>query len=257
MNTRNLCRLLLMGCCCYCLMACGEDNGPLSLINTEGNETLIDITSNTLQLSPFSEGESFYINGGDGAYTIDNNNEKVVAFSYDGRTLTLRPIAQGSAVITIQDHDNHTYQLQVEVTYPQQTFEVMGVDAQAIGDELTQMETELLEEQIKSDIYVGIGGTFAFTYMVPDSTEGEVEMIPTGSQLSRKGVFQSGVKYAEDGTPYEAMTIHLTSGDEVVYSWYQASPDSSYRLTEDVTERYRQEYPKVQNAYAIQIISKK
>ena len=133
----------------------------------------------------------------------------------------------------------------------------MGVDAQAIGDELTQMETELLEEQIKSDIYVGIGGTFAFTYMVPDSTEGEVEMIPTGSQLSRKGVFQSGVKYAEDGTPYEAMTIHLTSGDEVVYSWYQASPDSSYRLTEDVTERYRQEYPKVQNAYAIQIISKK
>ena len=90
MNTRNLCRLLLMGCCCYCLMACGEDNGPLSLINTEGNETLIDITSNTLQLSPFSEGESFYINGGDGAYTIDNNNEEVVAFSYDGRTLTLR-----------------------------------------------------------------------------------------------------------------------------------------------------------------------
>lgn len=254
MNAQSLYKLLVVGCCCYCLMACGEDNGPLSLINTEGNETLIDITGNTLQLSPFSKGESFYIDGGDGAYTIDNNNDEVVTFSYDGRILTLCPVAQGSAVITIQDHDNHIYQLQVEVAYPKQTFEVTAVDAKAIGDDLTQMETELLQEQIQSDIYVGVGGKFAFTYMVPDSTEGEVEMIPVGSRLSRKGVFQSGVKYAEDGTLYEAMTIHLTSGEEVIYSWYQVPSDSSYVLTQDVTEYYRLEYSKVQEAYAVSIL---
>ena len=82
MNAQSLYKLLLVGCCCYCLMACGEDNGPLSLINTEGNETLIDITGNTLQLSPFSKGESFYIDGGDGAYTIDNNNDEVIIPSF-------------------------------------------------------------------------------------------------------------------------------------------------------------------------------
>ena len=194
MKTRTLCKIWVLTCCSLCFIACGDDNEPLSLINTEGNETLIDITSNTLQLSPFSEGESFYINGGDGAYTIDNSNEEAVKFSYDGRTLTLLPVAQGKAIITIQDRDNNTYQLQVEVTYPQETYRVSGVKASAIGDDLTQMETQLLQGQIASDIYAGIEGKYVFTYMVPDSTEGR---IPKQFQVSGQRI----ALYRDEGTP--------------------------------------------------------
>ena len=260
MKTRTLCKIWVLTCCSLCFIACGDDNEPLSLINTEGNETLIDITSNTLQLSPFSEGESFYINGGDGAYTIDNSNEEAVKFSYDGRTLTLLPVAQGKAIITIQDRDNNTYQLQVEVTYPQETYRVSGVKASAIGDDLTQMETQLLEAQIAADIYAGIEGKYVFTYMVPDSTEGEVEMIPERNILPikepKKGVFQSSSKYQDNGLPYIEMKVHLTSGEDIVYSCYNTDIDSTYLFVQDVTDAYRTEYPKVEQALSFQYLQR-
>ncbi len=254
MNTRSLCKILLLSFGSICFVACGDDNDPISLINTLGDETLIDLTSNTLTLSPFSEGESFYINGGDGAYTIDNSNASVVSYAYDGRTLTLIPLSQGSAVITIQDRDNNTYQLQVVVAYPTESFEVVSVDAEAIGSELTQMETTLLEQQMVNDLYVGVGGEFRFTYTVADSTQGELEMLPAGSVLSLKGVFQSATKYFDTGVRYTEITVSLTSGANAVYACYPADADSTYTLAQDVTELYQGTYPKVEQAVTYQNI---
>lgn len=254
MNTRDLCKVILLAFSSFCFVACGDDNEPVSLIHTGGNETLIDLTSNTLTLSPFSSGESFYINGGDGAYTIDNSNEEVVNFAYDGRTLTLKPLAQGEAVITIQDRDNDTYLLRVVVSYPTESFEVLSVAAEAKGNELTQMETTLLQQQMETDLPVNVGGQFRFTYMVPDSTQGELEMVPAGNALPLKGVFQSATKYFETGTPYTEITVSLTSGDKFVYACYPANADSTYTLAQDVTERYKSAYPKVQQAITYQYI---
>ena len=58
MNTKKLCKVLLMAACACCLAGCGDDNDAISLVNTQGNE-LITNNGTYFKLSPFSSGDTF------------------------------------------------------------------------------------------------------------------------------------------------------------------------------------------------------
>ena len=66
-------------------MACKDDHGPIYLVSATDHQ---QITDGQLEISPFSKGEKFLIRGGEGNYTIKNENKEIVDYRYDGDTLT-------------------------------------------------------------------------------------------------------------------------------------------------------------------------
>lgn len=249
MNTKKLCKVLLMAACACCLAGCGDDNDAISLVNTQGNE-LITNNGTYFKLSPFSSGDTFYISGGDGAYSISNSNEAVVRFSYDGQTITFYPVGPGSSQVTIQDHSGNLYTLTVEVAYPEERFMVNSQTVSIIGGGLTQNETTTLQIRAAEELPVQLGGEYHFVYMAADSTNGELNMYKSPNDFPTTGVFQKQEKYKEDGTRYEQLNVTLASGETVIYAFskYISNTDTLYTFQQDVTDKYKTEYPALEEA---------
>ena len=249
MNTKKLCKVLLLAACTGCLAGCGDDDDAISLVNTQGSELLSD-NGTSFKLSPFSSGDAFYISGGDGAYSISNTNEAVVRFSYDGQTVTFYPVGPGTSHVTIQDHSGNLYTLEVEVAYPEERFVVNSQSVSIMGGSLTQDETAALQIRTIEELPVSIGGEYHFVYMAPDSTNGELNMYKSPNDFPTTGVFQKQEKYKEDGTRYEQLNITLASGESVVYEFNKhiSNTDTLYTLQQNVTDKYKTEYPALEEA---------
>lgn len=262
--------MLAIGACC--LSACGDDDESIRLTPTDENQQPIS-SDYTLQLSPFSEGESYYIYGAETPFTIENSNKEVVEVIEGNSTLTFKPLLQGESIISIRDAKSHVYFLKIKVAYPSRSFHVIGLRAEVIGDEITQKEERELSERILKNMHVSLDGEYFFSYMVPDSTEGEVIIYPSSTAQAQKGTFQQEVKYDENGKTYQQLSIQLTSGEKFYYAlsvsgttqtitsadydeWsLSANTDSLvYGLKEDITEKYQTDYPKLEKAYATQFI---
>ena len=91
--------VLAIGACC--LSACGDDDESIRLTPTDENQQPIS-SDYTLQLSPFSEGESYYIYGAETPFTIENSNKEVVEVIEGNSTLTFKPLLQGESIISIR-----------------------------------------------------------------------------------------------------------------------------------------------------------
>lgn len=264
-----MCMLAISACC---LSACGDDDESIRLTPTDENQQPIN-SDYTLQLSPFSEGESYYIYGAETPFTVENSNKEVVEVIEGNSTLTFKPLLQGESIISIRDAKSHVYFLKIKVAYPSRSFHVIGLRAEVIGDEITQKEERELSEIILKNMPVSLDGEYYFSYMVPDSTEGEVIIYPSATTQAQKGTFRREVKYDENGKTYQQLSIQLTSGEKFYYAlsvsgttqtitsadydeWsLSANTDSLvYGLKEDVTEKYLIDYPKLEKAYATQFI---
>lgn len=122
---------------------------------------------------------------------------------------------------------------------------------------------------------VSLDGEYFFSYMVPDSTEGEVIIYPSSTVQAQKGTFQQEVKYDENGKTYQQLSIQLTSGEKFYYAlsvsgttqtitsadydeWsLSANTDSLvYGLKEDVTEKYQTDYPKLEKLTPLSLSNK-
>ena len=82
-----MCMLAISACC---LSACGNDDESIRLTPTDENQQPIN-SDYTLQLSPFSKGESYYIYGAETPFTIENSNKEVVEVIEGNSTLTFKP----------------------------------------------------------------------------------------------------------------------------------------------------------------------
>ena len=100
-----MCMLAISACC---LSACGDDDESIRLTPTDENQQPIS-SDYTLQLSPFSEGESYYIYGAETPFTIENSNKEVVEVIEGNSTLTFKPLLQGESIISIRDAKSHVY----------------------------------------------------------------------------------------------------------------------------------------------------
>lgn len=132
--------------------ACSDDDySPVTLVYANNSDSLLINENNTLLLNPFSEGETFRIQGGNGVYTIDNANKDIVRCDYDGKTLTFVPVGMGTATVVISDLVGNSYLLTIQIENPKATYTLGSVDAKITAEEMTQGDINRLKARILED----------------------------------------------------------------------------------------------------------
>lgn len=254
---------ILITCCAALFTACSDDDySPIILIGATDESPAINEESNTLTLTPFSEGASYLIRGGDdGRYRIDNANEETVRCDYNGETLTFVPQSRGEARITISDRSGNSYELTIFVEYPSYLLKVMEIKASVEAPLMTQEDAQTLETEIIGESPVSKDCLYIFTYEDKDGTKGNVTISPYGNEDSKTAVFSSEIKYTEDkGTPYVEYTITFARNETKVlkmmpYADYSRESDiEPMALIEDVTDKYTSSYPQLEKAELIQTL---
>ena len=232
--------------------ACGDDYVPMQLVSPTDTSVMFTAEKNTLTLYPYSEGVSLKILGGEGRFVIDNSDDKVVSYQYDGETLTLRPEGVGSAVITITDRAGGVFELTVNVNYVTATYDVVSQSAVITGEDMTQGEMAKLTAEIISDMGVAIGGRYEFMFHNEACTEGIATIYPTDSQSGvRYGNFAQKNLFTPDGQEYLATTLNIGS-ETYEFSMMKNDAGEVTELRRDVTARYKASYPALESAYAVQ-----
>ena len=224
-----------------------EDYAPIQLQVLNSQEQL---DNNTFQLNAFSEGESFAIIGGNGRYVIENKNQDIIDYRYDGNTLNIIPVGVGTATIIISDHAGNQMTLTIEVSNPTTAFKVVAVNAEAYGDSMTGGDMKLLGKQILDEALMKIGGDMLFTYTNKENSMGSVAIHPTPAGHPVVGTFKQEQKFSGSNVPYQEFEIHLA--DNRVITWqllnYTTEVEKEMLLQEDVTPIYATKYPALEKA---------
>lgn len=183
-------------------MACKDDHGPIYLVSATDHQ---QITDGQLEISPFSKGEKFLIRGGEGNYTIKNENKEIVDYRYDGDTLTFIPVSIGETSTLIADRSGNSYTLTILVNNPQSNYRVESISAEVEGDNLTKGEEAELLARIAEDAPVQSGGRLLFTYSDASLSYGDLKIFPNYTGSYQIGLFERTLKYTED------TAVNLTS----------------------------------------------
>ena len=237
--------------------SCKDDGYPPITLTSVSSETP-SLEENVLEIPLFSEGVSFYITGGNGSYIIEAPDTDKIDYRYDGNQLTILPKALGTASLTISDRAGNHTTLQVNVSYPETTYEVSEVSGIARGGGLTQDQTLEIQNDIEANSPVQAGGKYVFTYTNESHTEGMVTLYADGTGANeRHGIF---TQTAQDNGDLR-IHIELTGGTEYDLTLSDSSDTGTESGTapgrfmrQDVTGTYRASYPELEEAYCLQYI---
>lgn len=187
---------------------------------------------------------TFTIHGGDGKYSLDTDNQWSAIVKSSGDKFTVTPVRQGSTVVTVRDRSHNVYSLTVDVVPVKQTFICNAYSYRVEGESLTKAEKEQLEDEIRAAIPKN--RTYLFTYTGKD--KGEVE-ISSETERTQKGTFT-----IQDVSDYRYMNFHLLiqldNEKSLMYEYNHGIPTGSFG--ENVTERYKERFPNLQSATAMQ-----
>lgn len=249
-------------------MACKDDHGLIYLISATDHQ---QITDGKLEINLFSKGEKFLIRGGEGNYTIKNENEEIVDYRYDGDTLTFIPVSIGATTTLIADRSGNSYTLSISVNNPQSNYRVDSISATVEGDELTKGEEAELIARITEDAPVQPGGRMLFTYSDASLTYGDLKIFPNNTGNYQIGIFERTLKYAEDtGEPYQQIEAEMAGSTKKTYTFMLFEDEASSAQTttgqeetatvslikEDVTAQYKGEFSGLTKAYCIYHLTK-
>ena len=239
--------ITFVSCTLLGFTACdGDDYAPIILKGATESSSVIE--NNLLKIDAFNEGESYYIFGGNGHYTIENKSTDIVDYRYDGKILTFIPIGIGEASVSIGDTAGNRIILTIQVSNPVSTYKVVAVSASAIGKHMTQGETAILEKQIINESIVKEGGSFIFTYTDPSQTMGSVSIYPVASGRPTSGIFRQEQKVNETNVPYTEFTVTLANNAVHKYMLFNQSNENGLVIQEEVTDRYFGIYPQLEKA---------
>lgn len=257
MNIRKLSGIACLSLVALGFTACGDDYEQMYLVSSDDETVVFGETGDTLSLFAYGESVSLTIQGGEGYYVIDNSDDTVATYQYNGKTLTVSPISVGTTVITITDTTGSVYELTVEVNYVEETFNVVSQTASVTGELMTLGEMKEVISDITNNMSVSVGGSYRFVYHDKDCTEGIITIYPAESQSnSYYGNFSLKNLFTPEGQEYRYTTVNIGSG---TYT-FSLIKDSSGNVTElhyDVTEQYQTAYPELESAYAIQGLEQK
>lgn len=249
MKLKHLFTLIAIASCTLLgFTACDdEDYAPITLTNASGSD--VNINNNTLVMDAFSKGEVFYIIGGNGRYTIQNNNEEIVTYQYNGETITFVPVGVGEATVIISDHAGNKLTLNIEVMNHFVSYKVTGVSATADGNEMLVGEVKELIKRITDESLVKEGGSFDFKYTNQEQTLGSVTIYPKASGRPLSGIFREEERTVDNKT-FKEMTITMADHKIHVLTLvnYNNTDMKDMMLVEDVTEMYKGAYPKLEKA---------
>lgn len=222
-----------------------EDYAPISIELISGTGQL---ENHLLKIDAFSTGEAFYIMGGNGRYVIENKNEDVVDYRYDGHTLTFIPVGVGKATVIISDIVGNRMTLNIEVKNHTAVYKVTSLDAKAYGKNMTMGEVETLNKQIVNESLVKIGGDITFTYTNQEQSLGSITIHPTPSGRPISGIFRQERKFNEAKVPYLEFTITFADNRVVVWELHSNKEGAEMLLQENVLDMYKGIYPQLEKA---------
>ena len=246
--------------------SCSDDDRYNPIVLSYGQETVdFDNDHSNMYFTPFSNGTTLYIYGGDGKYTVENGNKDLLAVNYDGKALTIRPnLMEGSTAITIKDHSGNVYSLSVHVEYTTVTYSVIQQIPFVEGDNLTIKDKKALEAEIVDNMLVGSGGRYKFVFNSLNSDEGEVTLYLSKTPDTQKGTFSYERVTNESGATYTKITL-LIGEKKWIYDlkpYYNPLTRSTgggdhmvpLMFVEDVTAQYKEEFPALERAQALHAI---
>ena len=111
---RNLLSLIYVITCTLFITSCGESYAPITLISIDGKTSVSN--NDTIYIDAFSNGKTFNIKGGDGRYIINNEDESIVSYEYNGEKLSLIPVKLGYGKISISDYEKNESRFTVCLT---------------------------------------------------------------------------------------------------------------------------------------------
>lgn len=260
MKTKYLLGIFIISILTVCFASCSDDEAytPIKLSYDPNSDQALE----TISLTPFSP-TTIFINGGDGTYSIKNSDENVILVTKQtDNVLIISPVNLGSASITIKDNSDNSCSLYINVRYSTSTYVVVKHDVVIEGDNITVGDKKLLEAEILSAIPVAIKGRYIFTYTNKFVDEGFVEIYSSDTK-SENGTFKREQKQTEAGVKYAKTTMQI-GNKTLVYDHapYNGSIKSNSRtemrypsaFIEDVTTIYKQKYPAIEKAYALQVL---
>lgn len=204
-------------------MACKDDHGPIYLVSATDHQ---QITDGQLEISPFSKGEKFLIRGGEGNYTIKNENKEIVDYRYDGDTLT------------------------IVVNNPQSNYRIESISAEVEGDNLTKGEEAELLARIAEDAPVQSGGRLLFTYSDASLSYGDLKIFPNYTGSYQIGLFERTLKYTEDtGEPYQQIQAEMAGSTKRTYTFMLFENETSSTQTTDNTSSTNEEGAATTNCF--------
>ncbi|MEG2339769.1 MAG: hypothetical protein RSA53_03810 [Odoribacter sp.] len=253
------------------IVSCNKDNenNNAPILLSYENNIIFDNESRHYSITPFIEATTpLYIKGGDGHYTVNNLNKEIINVDYNGKTIQFKPISLGSAIVAIKDNSGNQYDLTVEVRYHQQNYVIASKTCVVEGNNMTVGEKTELENKVKSLPPVE---RYEFTYTNKEDTKGSVRLY---SQKSG-----SAVDYKEYSFEQESIDTTIIVNDQNVRSLYRITMKTEkesikfyvamyfdgtksiggdmvlkrYYFIQDLTERYKGDYPAMENVYEIQI----
>lgn len=226
--------------------ACKDDHGPIYLVSATDHQ---QITDGKLEISPFSKGEKFLIRGGEGSYTIKNENKEIVDYRYDGDTLTFIPISIGETSTLIADRSGNSYTLTIVVNNPQSNYRIESISAEVEGNDLTKGEETELLARIAEDAPVQSGGRLLFTYSDASLTLGDLKIFPGNTGNYQIGIFKRTLKYTEDtGEPYLQFQVEM-AGSTTNYTFMLFENETSSTQTTDNTSSTNEEGAATTNCF--------
>lgn len=227
-------------------MACKDDHSPIYLVSATDHQ---QITDGQLEISPFSKGEKFLIRGGEGNYTIKNENKEIVDYRYDGDTLTFIPVSIGETSTLIADRSGNSYTLTIVVNNPQSNYRIESISAEVEGNDLTKGEETELLARIAEDAPVQSGGRLLFTYSDASLTLGDLKIFPGNTGNYQIGIFKRTLKYTEDtGEPYLQFQVEM-AGSTTNYTFMLFENEMSSTQTTDNTSSTNEEGAATTNCF--------
>ena len=170
------------------LSSCGDSYSPITL--TSKDEKTVITNNDTIKLTKFTDGEQYNIKGGNGKYfpeIINKKDTEIFKFSYDGNTISITPVNEGSSYLNISDSEENVSRFVVTVEKKDRHYNVESVSATVEGDGLTVGTQKELVNLIISESDIKAGGKFDFQYT--NSTNGIVKILSSEGSQYKSGSF--------------------------------------------------------------------
>lgn len=133
------------------LGACSDkdDSVPRIQLAYENPNEVFDNENPCISLWAFETTDRVYlIQGGDGNFRLEVNNDKVVQVRCEGSKLFIRPLKAGKAEVLIRDGYGWDYLLSVTVGFPYYLYGVIDNRVMLQGAGLTDEEKSALEQEM-------------------------------------------------------------------------------------------------------------
>lgn len=233
--------------------SCGDSYSPITLTSIDGKTTVSN--NDTIKLTKFTEGEQYNIKGGNGKYIIDiidNENKNIITYNYNGETLTISPVKEGDSYLQISDSEDNSSRIVVSVQNKNRSYIVKEIKTNIIGGELTQNQINEINSKIMDNSIVKVSGRFEFTYISKDFNNGNVSIWPTENEDCISGIFNQNSSFDDDlKIPITIFNIMLPSNNnfqEIALNLYEQSDENNYILSQNVTDIYKGQYSKLEEA---------